>query len=130
MASEGGSHAVKKIPQHNAARGSWCRFSGCDSLSGICRMCEPDPSLSAREIAALAALASNDEPATGGSLAARMRRAGRSASPAAAHQAGAALARKGLAVKAVPVRGDYVRYEATNQGREWVARYRAAGGRA
>jgi hypothetical protein len=32
-----------KIPQHNTPQGTWCRFSGCDSKSGICRMCEPDP---------------------------------------------------------------------------------------
>jgi hypothetical protein len=32
-----------KIPQHNTPSGTWCRSSGCDSTSGVCRMCEPDP---------------------------------------------------------------------------------------
>ena len=32
-----------KIPQHRTPGGFWCRFSGCDSYSGICRMCEPEP---------------------------------------------------------------------------------------
>ncbi len=30
-----------KIPQHNTPRGTWCRFSGCDSYSGTCPMCAP-----------------------------------------------------------------------------------------
>lgn len=32
-----------RIPQHSRPDGQWCPFSGCDSASGICRMCEPDP---------------------------------------------------------------------------------------
>lgn len=31
-----------KIPDHKTPGGTWCRSSGCDSLSGICWMCEPD----------------------------------------------------------------------------------------
>ena len=46
-----------KIPRHSTERGTWCRMSGCDSTSGICRLCEPEPRLSERERAALAALA-------------------------------------------------------------------------
>jgi hypothetical protein len=29
------------IPRHDTPRGVWCRFSGADSLSGICWMCQP-----------------------------------------------------------------------------------------
>jgi hypothetical protein len=93
---------VPQIPQHNTPRGTWCRFSGCDSNSGICHVCKPEPGLSARELAALAALARQNAPTTGYVLAARMRTAGRDISPAAAHQAGAALTRKGLAIKGRP----------------------------
>jgi hypothetical protein len=32
-----------KIPQHNTPSGRWCRFSGSNSTSGVCWMCEPDP---------------------------------------------------------------------------------------
>jgi hypothetical protein len=32
-----------KIPQHKTPDGRWCLFSGCDSTTGICRMCEPEP---------------------------------------------------------------------------------------
>lgn len=32
------------IPQHNTSRGTWCRFSGCDSYSGTCKMCTPPAS--------------------------------------------------------------------------------------
>ena len=117
-----------KIPQHKTSQGTWCRFSGCDSKSGICRMCAPEPALSEREVAALSALAEYDAPMQGGNLASKMRAAGRETSSAAAHQAGASLARKGLAIKGIPDVGLHVQYEITNQGREWVARYRSVGG--
>jgi hypothetical protein len=84
--------------------------------------------LGEREIAALAAIVGRDTAVTGHVLAGRMREAGRATTTAAAHQAGAALARKGLAIKGQP--GDdlheYVRYEITNQGREWLASYQGA----
>ena len=89
----------------------------------------PEPGLSAREIAALAALAEQDSPATGHGLAARMQMAGRPTTTAAAHQAGAALARKGLAIKGQPD-GDphaHVRYEITCRGRDWIASYQGGG---
>jgi hypothetical protein len=119
-----------KIPQHNRPDGSWCPFSGCDSISGICRMCEPSPALSDRETAALLALDGREGPVGGGALAAAMRAAGRNTSAAAAHQGAASLARNGLAVKDLPdpAGGGHVRYEITSAGREWVARYRAVGG--
>ena len=85
--------------------------------------------LSDREIAALAVLARMVGPISGRSLAARMCEAGRPTSPAAAHQAGAALARKGLAVKDNwPLPDSSMKYEATNAGQAWIARYQAAGG--
>ena len=31
-----------KIPPHKTPVGRWCLFSGCDSTTGICRMCEPE----------------------------------------------------------------------------------------
>jgi hypothetical protein len=30
-----------KIPEHNTPRGTWCRFSGVDSKSGVCLACAP-----------------------------------------------------------------------------------------
>jgi hypothetical protein len=117
-----------KIPQHNTPRGTWCRFSGCDSNSGICQMCKPEPALSARDIAALAALAEDGTPMQGSRLASKMRAAGRDTSPAAAHQAGASLARKKLAIKNIPDPGLHVQYEVTNAGREWITRYQSTGG--
>jgi hypothetical protein len=89
----------------------------------------PQPKLSEREIAALAALASRDTAITGNVLAGRMKKAGRATTTAAAHQAGAALARKGLAIKGQLGDDPYsrVRYELTNKGREWITAYRQAG---
>ena len=117
-----------KIPQHNTERGTWCRFSGCDSKTGVCPMCRPEPNLSEREIAALVALAPLAMPATGDYLASLMCDAGRDTSPAAAHQAGTALTRKGLATKGRLPGGASIRYEATSAGRDWIPGYRAAGG--
>jgi hypothetical protein len=116
-----------KIPQHNTPQGTWCRFSGVDSIYGTCLACRPQPALSEREFRALLALDGMDV-ATGDGLASKMRAAGRETSRAAAHQAGAALARKGLVLKGHLAAGDYVRYEITNAGREWIAQYRNAGG--
>lgn len=33
---------MPKIPEHNTPRGTWCRFSGVDSTSGVCLACAPD----------------------------------------------------------------------------------------
>ena len=86
----------------------------------------PDPNLSEREAAALAVLVAFGTPMGGNSLAGRMCNAGRSTRPAAAHQAGAALARKGLATKGnYPFPDSAMKYEATNAGREWIARHQA-----
>lgn len=81
----------------------------------------PAPLLSAREVAALTALASQGRPVSGKVLAVRMQDGGRETSPAAAHQAAAALTRKGLAIKVQPYDHLLVRYEITNRGREWIA---------
>jgi hypothetical protein len=110
--------ATMKIPEHNTPRGAWCRASGCDSTTGVCHLCKPViDGLSDREAAALVALAQAGYAVMGLGLARQMRSLGRATSVAAAHQAGAALARKGLAIKATPVNSDYVRYEINNQGR-------------
>jgi hypothetical protein len=86
--------------------------------------------LTEREVAALAALGTLASPATGNKLASTMRLAGRATSPAAAHQAGAALAREGLAVKGTLYgTAGAVGYEITSTGREWIALYRRLGGR-
>lgn len=83
--------------------------------------------LSDREVAALAALDTLANRATGDRLARAMQAAGRTTSVAAARQAGAALTRKGLAAKCA---GFLVQYEITNTGRDWITQYRRMGGRA
>lgn len=118
-----------KIPRHSTERGTWCRMSGCDSTSGICRLCEPEPRLSERERAALAALAADGTPMIGPCLAGAMSAAGRETTNSAAHQAGAGLARKGLAIKGHRPGSDLIRYEVTNSGRDWLDRFRAVGGK-
>lgn len=117
-----------KIPQHNTPRGTWCQFSGCDSTTGICRMCAPEPSLSEREIAALAVLGRHGKEMAGNLLGSLMCAAGRQTTASAAHQAGAGLTRKGLTIKGTQPGHDRVQYEATNAGCEWIARYREVGG--
>ena len=89
---------------------------------------EAGTGLSEGEISALRVLASRDGPVTGPALAAGMTKAGQRTTAAAAHSAGAALARKGLAVKGQPSGdpGALVRYEITNRGRERAARHEQA----
>jgi hypothetical protein len=43
MESKSDMGTTIKIPQHKTPRGTWCRMSGVDSASGICRLCEPEP---------------------------------------------------------------------------------------
>jgi transposase len=76
--------------------------------------------LSEREAAALLALAALNLPMTGPDLALNMRTLGRNTSTAAAHQAGVALARKGLVFKSDADRHNPVRYRITEQGRTRV----------
>jgi Domain of unknown function (DUF4314) len=76
--------------------------------------------LSEREAAALSALADAPNSVNGDGLARRMRAGGRVTSTAAAHQAGAALARKGLAVKAQDTFTLIVMYEIAEAGRDLV----------
>jgi hypothetical protein len=82
--------------------------------------------LSERETAAFLALADHGVPVTGGGLGRFMGAGGRETSTAAAHQAGAALARKGLAIKGNPDRHGLIRYEITNDGRKLAAVVRSA----
>lgn len=116
-------NAPIKIPQHNTPQGTWCRFSGCDSKTGVCHLCKPViPGLSDRAAAALIALASQSGPVMGARLATLMQALGRATTPAAAHQAGANLAHKGFATKGIPP-GFYVRYVITDAGRALLAEH-------
>lgn len=116
------------IPQHRTPDDAWCQLSGCESRSGVCSVCAPEPPLSERELAALTVLAGMSSPVGGERLANRMQAAGRETTPAAAHQAGAALARKRLAAKGRDSCTLRVRYEITRTGLAWLSSYRAAGG--
>lgn len=76
--------------------------------------------LSDRATAALLALADAENPVGGDALARRMSAAGRVTTVAAAHQAGADLARKGLAVKRQDEYTLRVMYEINSAGRYLV----------
>lgn len=77
--------------------------------------------LSERQTAALCALAKIDGPATGRDLACAMSAYWRPTSVAAAHQAGAGLAHKGLAQKGNRTEEGHIRYEITDLGRQIIA---------
>lgn len=86
------------------------------------------PRLSEREAAALLALRDLGNPANGRELAERMTANGRETSPAGAHQSGAGLDRKGLAVKTMVATeyGPQIGYEITDEGRTVAAGLRGA----
>ena len=121
---------MPKIPQHDTSRGGWCRFSGCDSNTGICHMCKPDPDLNPLELAALALLANQREPMISNVLVGMLHRAGfRFPRTRGNREIGDSLTGKGLVVNDAPLNADrIVRYEICEEGQAWLARWQAVGG--